>query len=67
MLVAIASTGDDLWFFKLTGPDELVTKERANFDAFLKSLVLDRKTSPTMTETLKKSSSPSRRSGSRWC
>jgi hypothetical protein len=38
MLVAIASTGEDLWFFKLTGPDELVTKERTNFDAFMKSV-----------------------------
>ena len=38
MVVLIASAQGDLWFFKLTGPTELVTSERANFDAFTKSL-----------------------------
>ncbi|MEO6434335.1 MAG: hypothetical protein ABIP55_01050 [Tepidisphaeraceae bacterium] len=38
MLVLIASAQADLWFVKLTGPSEVVTAQRANFDAFVKSL-----------------------------
>lgn len=38
MAVAVTSVGPDLWFFKLTGPPETLDKEKANFDAFLKSL-----------------------------
>jgi hypothetical protein len=34
----IASSRGDLWFIKLTGPSDLVTAERGNFDAFVKSL-----------------------------
>ena len=38
MLVLVASAAGDLWFFKLTGPSDLVEKERPRFDAFVKSL-----------------------------
>jgi hypothetical protein len=38
MVVLVASAQGDLWFVKLTGPSELVTAERGNFDAFVKSL-----------------------------
>ena len=41
MLVAIASSGQDLWFFKLTGPAQAVDEQRAAFDEFLKSLEFD--------------------------
>jgi hypothetical protein len=41
MLVAIASAGGDLYFFKLTGPAETVDKERTAFNEFLKSLEFD--------------------------
>ena len=37
-LVLVASAGGDLWFFKLTGPTQLVNSERVNFDTFVKSL-----------------------------
>jgi hypothetical protein len=38
MLVALASVGPDLWFFKLTGPPDVVEKQRKPFESFLKSL-----------------------------
>jgi hypothetical protein len=41
MIVAIASSGGDLWFFKMTGPAEVVDKQRTAFDEFLKSLEFD--------------------------
>ena len=41
MIVVITSTGADLWFFKFTGPDQLVADQRANFEAFLKSVQFD--------------------------
>ena len=37
MLVVIASAGGELYFFKLTGPQDLVASERANLEAFMKS------------------------------
>ena len=38
MVVVIASARGDLWFFKFSGPGEIVTAERPKFDAFMKSL-----------------------------
>ena len=38
MYVAIASGGADLWFFKMTGPDDVVEGQRKNLEAFMKSL-----------------------------
>jgi len=40
ILGAIVPDGDKAWFFKLTGPDALVVKERENFLAWLKSIEL---------------------------
>lgn len=40
ILGAIVPDGDKSWFFKLTGPDALVVKERENFLAWLKSIEL---------------------------
>ena len=37
-VVLVASAQGDLWFFKLSGPTELIDKERPKFDAFVKSL-----------------------------
>ncbi|HEX8521608.1 MAG TPA: hypothetical protein VF669_05070 [Tepidisphaeraceae bacterium] len=38
MLVCLASHADEFWFFKLTGPADLVDKQREPFVAFLKSV-----------------------------
>jgi hypothetical protein len=38
MLVAMTSAGEDLWFFKLTGPPDSIEKQRAPLEEFLKSL-----------------------------
>ena len=38
MLGAIVSVGDKTWFFKMTGPPEVVEKHKAEFEAFLKSV-----------------------------
>jgi hypothetical protein len=38
MVVVIASARGDLWFFKFTGPTDVITAERPKFDAFIKSL-----------------------------
>jgi hypothetical protein len=38
MLVAWIPNGNDWWFFKMIGPDEVVTREQANFENFLKSV-----------------------------
>jgi len=40
ILGAIVPDGDKSWFFKLTGPDALVAKERENFVGWLKSMQL---------------------------
>jgi hypothetical protein len=40
ILGAIVPDGDKSWFFKLSGPDALVVKERENFLAWLKSIEL---------------------------
>ena len=37
-LGAIVPYGDRTWFFKLTGPADLVEKQKPNFEAFLKSV-----------------------------
>jgi hypothetical protein len=37
MLVALASAGGELYFFKLTGPADLVAAQRVNLESFLKS------------------------------
>ena len=41
VVVVIAGAGNDLWFFKMTGPTETLTAERAKFDEFIKSLEFD--------------------------
>lgn len=38
VLGAIVPHGNETWFFKLTGPDALVTAEREHFRAFLQSI-----------------------------
>jgi hypothetical protein len=38
MLVGILPHGGQSWFFKMTGPADLVGAQRANFEAFVKSL-----------------------------
>ncbi len=38
MLICIVSQSNQLWFFKLTGPSDLVAAQREAFNAFLKSL-----------------------------
>ncbi len=40
MLVVITSPrdGGDLWFFKLTGPADLVANQKENFESFMKSV-----------------------------
>jgi hypothetical protein len=40
-LGVIVSRGDKTWFFKLTGPAELVEKQKSNFEAFVKSVKFD--------------------------
>ena len=40
ILGAIVPDGDKSWFFKLTGPDALVAKERENFVGWIKSMQL---------------------------
>jgi hypothetical protein len=42
IVVVIAGAGNDLWFFKMTGPTETLTAERAKFDEFIKSLEFDK-------------------------
>ena len=41
VVVVIAGAGNDLWFFKMTGPTETLAAERAKFDEFIKSLEFD--------------------------
>jgi hypothetical protein len=38
MLAAIVPFGGQAWFFKMAGPADVIGKQEANFDAFLKSL-----------------------------
>jgi hypothetical protein len=38
MIVAWVPRGNDWWFFKMTGTDQQVTQQQANFNAFLKSI-----------------------------
>ena len=38
MVVVIASSRGDLWFFKFTGPSDTVKSQRDKFDAFVRSL-----------------------------
>ena len=38
VVVVIAGAGNDLWFFKLTGPSDAITAQRPKFDDFIKSL-----------------------------
>lgn len=38
MLVAWVPKGNDWWFFKLTGPSDVIAQQQAQFDAFLKSV-----------------------------
>jgi hypothetical protein len=38
MLAAIVPHGGHVWFFKLSGPAEIVEKQKANFDAFMHSV-----------------------------
>ena len=40
MIVAMASAGGDLWFFKLLGPSDVVAAQKANFESFLNSVEL---------------------------
>jgi hypothetical protein len=40
-LGAIVMYGDKTWFFKLSGPADLVEKNKSKFDAFLKSVKFD--------------------------
>ena len=35
IVVTMSVNGPDVWFFKLQGPDEMVTKEKAAFEGFL--------------------------------
>jgi hypothetical protein len=37
-LAAMVNTGEQIWFFKLTGDRNLVAAERDNFESFLKSV-----------------------------
>ena len=38
ILAVVVSRADRTWFFKLSGPDALLTKERDNFVQFVKSV-----------------------------
>lgn len=38
MLLAWVPRGEDWWFFKLVGPSATVAQQKANFDAFMKSV-----------------------------
>ena len=38
LVVVIASARNDLWFFKFSGPSDVVNAEREKFDAFVKSV-----------------------------
>ena len=38
LVVVLASARGDLWFFKFSGPSDVITAERPKFDAFIKSL-----------------------------
>jgi hypothetical protein len=38
ILGTVVSVGDKTWFFKMTGPSELVEKHKAEFEEFLKSV-----------------------------
>jgi hypothetical protein len=38
MLAAITPHAGRIWFFKLSGPEPIVTSQKANFDAFLNSI-----------------------------
>ncbi|MGE5611726.1 MAG: hypothetical protein ACM359_20940 [Bacillota bacterium] len=37
LLVAMTAVGDDIWFFKMIGPESLVTEQKPAFESFLKS------------------------------
>jgi hypothetical protein len=38
MRVAMAAVGPDLWFFKMTGPPQVIEQQKPAFDDFLKSI-----------------------------
>ncbi|HEV8290531.1 MAG TPA: hypothetical protein VGP94_01345 [Tepidisphaeraceae bacterium] len=38
MLLAMTVSNNDVWFFKMIGPQQVVGSEKGNFDAFLKSV-----------------------------
>ena len=38
ILAAVVPVGDKTWFFKMTGPSELVEKHKAELEEFLKSV-----------------------------
>jgi hypothetical protein len=42
MLVALTTAGDDIWFFKFTGPSSLVANQKDAFTTFLKSIEFSR-------------------------
>jgi hypothetical protein len=37
LLVAMTAVGDDIWFFKMLGPESLVAEQKPAFESFLKS------------------------------
>jgi hypothetical protein len=41
MVVVWVPSGTDWWFFKLTGPGDVVAKQQENFETFLKSVKFD--------------------------
>ncbi len=38
LLIAMVPAGESVWFFRMLGPADAVQQQRANFDAFLKSV-----------------------------
>jgi hypothetical protein len=38
MLLAMTVNNNEVWFFKMIGPQQVVANEKKNFDAFLKSV-----------------------------
>ena len=59
MLAAMVPAGGRIWFFKMSGPVDVVAKEKENFDGFLASL----KPGVATTAQADTSATPSREAG----
>jgi hypothetical protein len=60
MLAAIVQYGGRVWFFKMLGPEPIVSSQKQNFDAFMQSLHPQAEAAQPTTQSLARSSgSPS--------